>query len=204
MYTLLLLNGGIGQRVGAGEPKQFITVNDVPALAYSLLAADAVPDITQLVMNFPSGWFERVEAVVCEYGIRTPVRFIQAGATRQESVQLMLAECDSDRILIHESARPLVRPHDFVRLIDGDHDNVTFVTPLSFTIAPVDVTAGRLTGYLERSTLRGIRLPQRFDRATLQSAHEWALREGLSFTEDATMCAQAGHDVFFIDAPDHN
>ena len=37
---------------------------------------------------------------------------------------------------------------------------------IPFTVAPVDPETRRVTGYLERSTLRNVQLPQKFDRAT--------------------------------------
>jgi len=39
VYSLVLLNGGVGARVAAGRPKQFIVVNGIPILVYSLVAA---------------------------------------------------------------------------------------------------------------------------------------------------------------------
>ncbi len=55
MYSLLLLNGGVGARVAAGQPKQLIKVKGIPILVYSLVAADAVPEIDQIVLNYPEG-----------------------------------------------------------------------------------------------------------------------------------------------------
>src|SRR5690242_14277473 len=72
MYSLLLLNGGIGARAGAGQPKQLVKVNGLPILVYSLVAADAVEEITQIVLNYPEGWREQIEAIVADYAIRTP------------------------------------------------------------------------------------------------------------------------------------
>ena len=55
MYSLILLNGGVGARVAAGQPKQFVHVNGLPILVYSLVAADATDGITQIVLNYPNG-----------------------------------------------------------------------------------------------------------------------------------------------------
>ncbi len=64
MFSLALLNGGIGTRVAAGRPKQFIVVNGIPILVYSLVAADSVDSISQIVLNYPPGWREDVEKIV--------------------------------------------------------------------------------------------------------------------------------------------
>ncbi|MBD5786379.1 2-C-methyl-D-erythritol 4-phosphate cytidylyltransferase [Cellulosimicrobium terreum] len=204
MYSLLLLNGGVGARVAAGQPKQLIKVNGIPILVYSLVAADAVPQIDQIVLNYPEGWREDVEKVVTDYAIKTPVVYVPAGSSRHESVALLLEHVTNDDVVIHESARPLVETADFARLVAAEHRNVSLMLEIPFTVAPVDPGSHRVTGYLERATLRNVQLPQKFSRADLEDAHAFARREDRLFTEDATLVAVAGHDVRFVDGSDRN
>ena len=49
-----------------------------------------------------------------------------------------------------------------------------------------------------------MQLPQKFELSALVAAHEYADREGVTFTEDATLCAVAGTDVRFTDGTDRN
>lgn len=204
MYSLILLNGGVGARVAAGQPKQLLRVKGLPILTYSLVAADAVPEITEIVLNYPEGWRETVEAVVKDYAVRTPVRYVPAGTSRHDSVALMLEHCREDRVVIHESARPLVTTEDFSRLIASEHENVSYMLDIPFTVAPVDPDSRRVTGSLDRSSLRNVQLPQKFVTADLRSAHEYAKREHTVFTEDATLAVVAGHEVFYIDGSSRN
>jgi 2-C-methyl-D-erythritol 4-phosphate cytidylyltransferase len=204
MYSLMLLNGGIGSRVAAGRPKQFIDVAGRPIIVYSLVAADAVPEITQIVLNFPEGFREEIERLVTDYAIQTPVTYVPAGASRHESVAAMLPECESDRVLIHESARPMVTAADFKQLVADPRDNVSLMLPIPFTVAPVDPDSGLVTGSLERDRLRNVQLPQKFLKADLADAHRQAAEKQLVFTEDATLCAVTGHEVHFVDGQDTN
>ncbi|MGH3661233.1 MAG: IspD/TarI family cytidylyltransferase [Micromonosporaceae bacterium] len=204
MYSLLLLNGGVGSRIGAGQPKQFLKVNGLPIIVYSLIAADAVDEIDEIVVNYPEGWRDDTEKLVIDYAVKTPVTYVTAGATRHDSVRRMLSHCHNDRVLVHESARPLIGPDDFRRLIADPHDNVSLMLPISFTVAPVEPATAKVTGSLRRSKLRNVQLPQKFRRADLASAHDYAETEGLVFTEDATLAAVAGSDVHFIDGADRN
>ncbi|MFZ1411920.1 MAG: 2-C-methyl-D-erythritol 4-phosphate cytidylyltransferase [Micropruina sp.] len=204
MYSLALLNGGVGARVAAGQPKQLIRVNSIPTMVYPLVAADAVPEITEIVLNYPAGWLEDINRVVTDYAIKTPIKYVEAGNSRHESVAKMLPLCSNDRVLLHETARPLVDRHDFAKLIADPHDNVSFMREISFTVAPVDPVARRVVGSLERDRLRNVQLPQKFLKSTLVAAHEYAAREGVVFTEDATLCAVANFDVYFIEGSDRN
>lgn len=204
MYSLMLLNGGVGARVAAGRPKQLVHINGIPILVYSLVAADACDEVTQIILNYPDGWRDDVEKIVIDYSIRTPVTFVPAGRSRHESVGLMLPHCDNDNLIIHESARPLVTSDDFARIIADPHENVSFMLAIPFTVAPVDPDTRQVTGSLDRSRLRNVQLPQKFARSALAAAHEYAASEGVVFTEDATLCSVAGFDVRFLDGTDRN
>jgi 2-C-methyl-D-erythritol 4-phosphate cytidylyltransferase len=204
MYSLILLNGGVGARVAAGQPKQFVHVNGLPILVYSLVAADATEGITQIVLNYPDGWRDDVEKIVTDFAVRTPITYVPAGRTRHESVALMIAHCKNEHVIVHESARPMIRHGDFERIITHPHPNVSYMLPIPFTVAPVDPAQNKVTGYLDRSRLRNVQLPQKFEMSALVAAHEYADREGVTFTEDATLCAVAGTDVRFVEGDDRN
>lgn len=204
MYSLVLLNGGVGNRVAAGQPKQFIHVNGLPILVYSLVAADAVDAIDEIVLNYPDGWRDDTEKLVIDYAIKKPVTYVPAGRTRHESVRTMLPYCKNDHVVVHETARPLISAEGFRRIVAYPHDNVSFMLPIPFTVAPVDPDTAKVTGSLERNRLRNVQLPQKFRKADLEAGHDYAEREGVVFTEDATLVTVAGIDVYFLDGDDRN
>ncbi|QSB05058.1 IspD/TarI family cytidylyltransferase [Natronoglycomyces albus] len=204
MYSLVLLNGGIGQRVRAEAPKQFLRVDGRPIVVFSLVAADEVADIDEIILNYPHGWLEELRQLVSDFAIKTPIRYVQAGQTRHESVWEMLGHCRNENVILHESARPMVTAEDFRAIIADQRSNVSYMLPIPFTVAPVEPQTQSVTGYLERDRLRNVQLPQKFAKADLVSAHEQARRSGRTFTEDATLCAEAGHKVFYLEGSDSN
>jgi 2-C-methyl-D-erythritol 4-phosphate cytidylyltransferase len=204
VYTLVLLNGGSGRRMGAPQPKQFLKVKGIPILVYSLVAADAVPEIDQIVLNYPEGWRTEVESLVHDYAIRTRVDLVPAGETRQASVARALELVANDHVVLHEAARPLVRAADFARLIAAPGRNVSYMAAIPFTVAPVDPATNTVTGYLDRGRLRNVQLPQKFDLADLKKGHEFAAGQDVVYTEDATLLAAAGLEVHYVDGLDTN
>jgi len=70
-------------------------------------------------------------------------------------------------VIIHESARPLVTAADFHRIIAHEHRDVSYMLDIPFTVAPVEPATKKVTGYLERDTLRNVQLPQKFSKETL-------------------------------------
>ncbi|PSW19457.1 2-C-methyl-D-erythritol 4-phosphate cytidylyltransferase [Photobacterium sanctipauli] len=204
MYSLILLNGGVGSRVAADRPKQFLNINGIPIIVFSLVAADGCDEINEIVINYPHGWLEQTQKIVEKYGIKKAVKYVEAGATRHESVALMVSECSSDNVIIHESARPMITSDDFQSLVEHHASNVSYMHEIPFTVAPVEPETGKVTGYLERSKLRNVQLPQKFVKSELESAHTMAKDKGLNFTEDATLLASMGFEVLFTDGSDNN
>ncbi|WP_193107143.1 2-C-methyl-D-erythritol 4-phosphate cytidylyltransferase [Brachybacterium sp. FME24] len=204
MYSLILLNGGIGSRTGANQPKQLLKLRGIPILVYALVTADRVDQISQIVVNYPPEWREQIEEVLEAYAISTPVTLVEAGHSRHSSVAAMVPHCTNDDVIIHESARPLVRGQDFQRLIDSEFRNVSLMSEIAFTVAPVDPETSAVTGSLDRSRLRNVQLPQKFAKSDLQDAHSSAREQQVEFTEDATLVADSGFPVHFIDGSDRN
>lgn len=173
-------------------------------MIYPMIAVDEIEQIERIVLNYPAGWGDVVRKLVQDYAIKTPVEYVEGSATRQDSVRDMLDHVRTEHVVIHETARPLVSADDFVDLISQEHDNVSFMLPIPFTVAPVDPASGRVTGALDRDRLRNVQLPQKFRTATVREAHAAAASSGEVFTEDATLCAVHGADVRFIPGLDRN
>jgi len=190
VYSLVLLNGGVGARVAAGRPKQFIVVNGIPILVYSLVAADAVDTISQIVLNYP-----RAGATTWRRSSRTtrsrpPSCYVEAGRTRHESVGRMLPLCENDHVIIHESARPLVTAADFHRIIAHEHRDVSYMLDIPFTVAPVEPATKKSPATSNANTLRNVQLPQKFSKETLVAAHAYAAEKGVVFTR-TPRCARS-------------
>lgn len=204
MHSLLLLNGGVGTRVGADQPKQFLKINGIPILVYSLTAVDKIGEIGEIVMNYPDGWKDSVEKLIVDYAIKTPVKLVEAGDSRHASVAALLPHCQYDSVIIHEAARPLVVRADFEDLIASPEENISLMLEIPFTVAPVDPESRLVTGSLERNKLRNVQLPQKFKKTDLADAHARAAESGAVFTEDATLVATSGYRVAFIPGRDEN
>lgn len=204
MHSLILLNGGVGTRIGADQPKQLLKINGIPILVYSLIAVDRIDRIGQIVMNYPEGWRGEVEKLLADYAIKTPVTLVPAGKSRHDSVATMIPHCEYDSVLIHEAARPHVTSADFNALLDSEEANVSYMLEIPFTVAPVDPDSMTVTGSLERNRLRNVQLPQKFSKSDLAQSHAKAAGDGVEFTEDATLVATSGFRVAFMPGRDEN
>lgn len=114
MVTAVILSGGIGVRMGANCPKQYIIVKEKPILWYCLRIFEYHPLIDQIVIVADSGWQNYVDNVVDDLGMKKFIGFANAGSSRQQSVYNGLLKVsnsgvdEKDIVVIHDAARPCV------------------------------------------------------------------------------------------------
>ncbi len=192
----IVLAAGKGERAGGTAPKQFAPLAGKPVLRWSVESLVRDPRIgSVVVVTRPDS---RDEAVTILKGI-TGLTFVDGGATRRESVANGLASIDSDLVMVHDAARPLLPASVLDRLIaamdDGDLAGATPAQPVADTLAARDDVA--LGTVVDRSALVRIQTPQIFCTDVLRAAHHgW---QGEEPTDDAQMVRHAGGRVGVVE-----
>lgn len=202
LAAALIVAAGSGQRLGAGGPKALVELCGRSMYEYSLEACMAAGRIGPVVIAVPPGQTGAFEAAAGLDG----VRLVEGGATRSRSVAAGLAVIDTDLVLVHDAARPMLTPE----LADGcievlqsasQADAVIAAGAVIDTIKRVDPD-GAVTGTLDRSELRAVQTPQAFRRVALVAAI--ATGDLDNATDDAFLIESAGGTVLVFDAPSSN
>ena len=186
---VVIVAGGVGNRMGASVPKQFLKIGYVYILEQTLRAFLGVA--SEIVVVLPADQHERWAAIVAERGLQGTHKVCNGGATRFESVRNGLAalsdECDL--VAIHDGVRPLVSEQMILRGVEVAKEKGSAI-PI---VAPVDSFRIEGEGGLEvidRSRLRAIQTPQIFDKKLLGEAYKTPPSE--RFTDDATVVERLG------------
>lgn len=195
-YSFILLAAGKGVRLGKATPKQFLPLAGKPMIVHTLERADKLPQVSEIIVVCASEFMPIIRSYADNYGILKCIRYVEGGATRQESVYNGLLASSEDMVIIHEAARPLVSLQEFEELIQVPHDNVTLSYSIPFTVLKKS-SANLISDILNREELVNIQLPQKFSKSTLLSCHKKALAEHRLFTEDASVVK------FYSDTPIH-
>ncbi|MCP5079262.1 MAG: 2-C-methyl-D-erythritol 4-phosphate cytidylyltransferase [Psychromonas sp.] len=106
---------GIGKRVGATIPKQYLTLLDKTIIEHSLAPFLDHPEIKQVIVSLAENdlWFNALP-VASHPKIKTVV----GGAERVDSVLAALTLIDNeDYVLVHDAARPCISVDDIDKLI---------------------------------------------------------------------------------------
>lgn len=202
MYSAIILSGGKGRRMEKSLPKQYMLLAGKPIIMHSLERIDSISDIDEIIVVCENEYADAVHLMVEQYNISTPIKYVNAGVTRQESVYSGLQKVTNDNVIIHEAARPFVKCEDFYNLINEPSKNVTLGYPIHYTVVQGQNCINSL---LDREMLINIQLPQKFETSILKKAHEIARNESKKFTEDSGMvydCTQT--DVRIIRGSSQN
>jgi 2-C-methyl-D-erythritol 4-phosphate cytidylyltransferase len=186
--------GGIGERarrVPSDAPKQFVTLAGRPLFHFALHAVrDAGCD--PLVLVVPPGWEERASAALPE-GVQAVV--VAGGETRQHSVGNGLERVDTERVVVHDAARPLATAELVRSLIEelDDAEAVLAAVPVDETLKQVD--DGNVVQTVDRTTMWRSQTPAAFRTEALKDAHRRAAEEGFVGTDESQLVERYGGRV---------
>jgi 2-C-methyl-D-erythritol 4-phosphate cytidylyltransferase len=195
---VILLGAGAGRRLGGLEPKALLPIGGRPILAVAAAAAAAAPPVGGLVVTYPAGWEGRARA--CVEDLRVDVRFVEGGATRQDSVRAALAEIPAsvEVVAVHDAARPFAPPDLFSRVLEGVEGADGAVPVLAVADTVLRVRGDVVEGVEARDELALGQTPQAFRTAALREAHAKAEAMGAAFTDDASLLRWAGYAVHSV------
>ena len=188
--------------MGTVLPKPFLSVCGIPLLMHTLRSLDQAPRITSLVIVIAPEREALCQNMLETYGpLRCRTRLTYGGAERQDSVRLGLSALDPecDIVVIHDAARPFIT----ARLIEqsitvADQVGAALVAiPAADTLKRVDTTLTVLET-VPRQGLWLAQTPQTFRVEVIRAAHQHALTERLSVTDDASLIEQTGGTVQIV------
>lgn len=197
--AIIVVAAGSGTRLGAGEPKALVGIDEHSILRHSLRGVFAAAP-AQVVVVAPAGREgEALAEAHAEAGDRRDFVSVVAGAmTRQGSVAAGLSHVwpDVEIVLVHDAARALTPADAIDRVADAVRATGHGVIPALDVIDTIKRVDGeRVAGVVDRAELAAAQTPQGFRRDVLQAAYERATEE---FTDDAALVAAAGHDVLRV------
>ena len=110
--TAILPAAGLGTRMGAETPKQFLELDGVPIVIISLRRIAACSQVTDIIVATRQEDIAKLEERIRREKFMQPVRVIKGGDSRQGSVAeaLKLVPDDAELVLVHDAVRPFVAP----------------------------------------------------------------------------------------------
>jgi 2-C-methyl-D-erythritol 4-phosphate cytidylyltransferase len=126
----IILSGGTGGRFNATIPKQYMSLNGPLIIQYVINAFQESKLFDEIIIVINKQYIKLLKNV-------DSVQFVDAGKTRNESIQNGLNACpdDTDYVLFHDAARPFIKAEDLSQYLDALKDCDAAITSIKITDA---------------------------------------------------------------------
>jgi 2-C-methyl-D-erythritol 4-phosphate cytidylyltransferase len=209
----ILPAAGMGTRMGAETPKQFLELVGTPIVIHSLRRIASCVLVTDIIVATRTDEVARLEALIRGEKFKQSVRVLRGGDSRQESVAAALREVpkDTEIVLVHDAVRPFVTVEQIARVIEEARkckaailgipamDTVKEVKRASL---PEDVAL--IIGTMPRERVVLAQTPQAFATKLLKEAFARAEVDGVNASDEAGLVERMGHDVHVVLGSERN
>lgn len=188
---------GVGARMQADKPKQYLTILGKTILEHTLSIMLAHPSIERIIVALgKDDPYARTLSLLSH----PKIQCVEGGETRAESVLNALNEIDEENAwaLVHDAARPCLTHADLNKLlgIDDDHGAILAI-PVTDTIKRSNGKPA-IIATEDRSQLWQAQTPQFFRADLLKTALEKGLSNNETITDEASAMELAGFQPHLV------
>lgn len=214
MNVAVILAGGVGNRLGAGIPKQFVEVMGKPILAYTLEPFEKHPEIDAILVVCVKPYLDYVWKLKERYGVSKLKWIAEGGATFQKSVMNGVAFLkgkvrEDDTVLFHFGASPFIKPDvisDVIRVCNKTGTNAIATTDYILLsgkkkkTAPASAPGNYTDEYIDRDTIAVMNTPHAFRYGFVAGMYKEAVQSGVIDTVEphtTTLMYAMGKPIYF-------
>ncbi len=183
-------------------------LNGAPILAHTIRKFLGCPSVSEIVVALRAEDLEWVRLWLQQERPSKPVRLVEGGNSRQQSVENALAVVGSEPgqlVAVHDAVRPFIE----TELVEKVIAEATKTGAAIAGIVPVDtvkrVHKNKIRDTLPRENLVLAQTPQVFRRDLLQRAFDGAQRDGFTGTDEASLVERLEEvEVSVVQGSDRN
>ena len=192
---VIIVAAGSGTRFRAKLPKPFVLLRGKPLIAHSLNIFEQNSAVNGIIVVGHKEYLGRFENLAKRFKKINAV--VAGGATRADSVKngLAVVDQDTDIVLVHDAARPLIDQGMIMRLMAAlrKHKAAIVAVPVKATIKKVNPKTFNVQETPKRSLLWEVQTPQGFYKDVLVKAHQQKFKG--EATDDAMLAEHMGVKV---------
>ena len=163
----LIFAGGIGQRMGANIPKQFLKVHGKEIILHTLELFEINSEVDEIYVACIDSWIERLKKLIKTYNVTKVKKIFPGGGSGQDTIYIGLNEIKKENgnaiVLIHDGVRPLVNQNTIKKCIECTLKNRNAITVSECYETPIISNDGKnVCEMLPRKTVYTAQAPQCF------------------------------------------
>lgn len=201
METVIITAGGIGKRMEANLPKQFLCIDGKPILMRTIQRFfDYNADI-QIIVTLPNDWVKFWKELCEKHNFTISHAIVEGGKERFHSIKNALQLVEGSVVAVHDGVRPFVSKETIQSCMIEANTKGAAVPFLNMkeSIREVGIGSSRA---VNRTHFITIQTPQCFQRDLLVKAYEQEYHEGI--TDDASLVEQLGVTIQLVPGNEEN
>lgn len=113
MNYVIIIAGGVGSRLGASVPKQFVEVLGKPIIAYTLEHFQRHSEIDAIELVCVDGYQDHLKEIVDRFGITKVIKIVKGGFDYEHSIMNGVSGLEGiakpdDLVMVHWAASPFL------------------------------------------------------------------------------------------------
>lgn len=201
---VILLAGGVGKRMGADIPKQFMEVDGKPIIVYSIENFQRNPQIEKIVVVCVKDWIGHLRELVAKYALTKVEWVVPGGDTGHDSIRNgvfflkdKIEPCDY--VVVHDAVRPILPQKAIDEVLRVAHENGNASSSI-VCHPPIVYTEDGKSGVtdVDREHVMLTASPQVYNYALALKCYEKAEQENKhNFTFTSSLLIHYGERVYF-------
>ncbi len=213
MNIAVILAGGVGSRVGAKIPKQFIEVLGKPVIAYTLEAFEHHPEIDAILVACVKPYIDYVWEIKEKYQLAKLKWVTEGGDTFQKSVLNGISYLEDkidkdDIVLVHFGASPFITEEIITDAIKVCKEKGNAISATDYyllsgkkkTTVSVSDPDNYTEEYIDRGTIAIMNSPHAFRYGFIIDLYKKAIETGVIDTVEphtTTLMYAMGEKIYF-------
>lgn len=197
--SAIIVAAGRSTRMGAN--KMMIEIGSMSVFERTLRAFEESKKVDEVIVVSSDENWEYYKKIVREKLISKVTAIVRGGNSRGESVKNGLKACNNNSkiVLVHDGARPLIKPSTIDEVVDGveEEDVAAVGIKLSDSVKVID-SEGYAVSSIDREKIIRIQTPQGFKKEIILKAYEKAEEEGYEGTDDCSLTEIMGYRTKII------
>jgi 2-C-methyl-D-erythritol 4-phosphate cytidylyltransferase len=199
--SVIITAGGIGKRMGTDLPKQFLEIQGKSILLHCLEIFHSYDPTLNIIITLPLDWIPYWEELILRSYCQIPHTVVAGGEERFHSIQLALAHCQGDFIMVHDGVRPLVSHETIHRCQEALRHSLS-VIPVLDVKDSLRMLSSDGSKMVNRRDFKLVHTPQCFEAKTLKKAYQTSFQKGM--TDDASVVEWMGIEPYFVESNEEN
>ncbi len=209
--SVILPAAGLGTRMGREKSgtsrKQFMLLDGAPILAHTIRKFAQCPSVSEIVVALRNEDMEWASGLIQQLRPGKPVRLVEGGDSRQQSVENALGSLapDTDLVAVHDAVRPFIDSDMVEKVIAEAAQTGAAIVGIVSVDTVKRVHKNKIRDTLPREHLVLAQTPQVFRFDLLKRAFESARRDGFTGTDESSLVERLEEvEVSVVQGSDRN